>query len=209
MLSGIQTTTASHTTLYCIYQYSHCLPISSYCYWGIQWLCGKDTKIESLSNFKGNPDPLYYPNNTDSTKLFPQGSTIVTERFYDWSQNNGDNYQSSSTCPVLNPPLDVTFLNSTFRPPGAHLLMISIACTSCADLFTSCQIHFCSSSHWEWSSIKVLLSIFTKVLVWWSWKRQRGQEDGGESVGVRKYHDQMQALKPFSLTMKTGGDSEP
>ena len=87
--------------------------------------------------------------------------------------------------------------------------MISIACISCVDLFTSCLIHCCNSPHGEWSSIKILLSVFSKVLVRWSWKRQRGQDNGVESVGVNKYHDHMQALKPFSLTMQTGGDSEP
>jgi len=193
MMIDTQTTTASHTTLYCLYQYPHCLPIISY--WRIQWLCGKDTKIESLSNFKGNPDPLYNPNNMDSTKLFPQGSTIVTERFYDWSQNDGNNYQSSSTCPVLNPPRDATILNLAFRPPGAHLLMISIACTPCVNPLTSCRIHCCSSPHWEWSSFKVL-SVFTKVLVWWLWNRQRGQEDRGEYVGMSKYL--MTRCKPSS-----------
>ena len=134
-------------------------------------------------------------------KTFSTGINKYDGNFYDWSQNDGDNYQSTRTYPILNPPLDATILNSAFWPPGSDLLMISIACISCVDLFNSCLIHCCNSPHGEWSSIKILLSVFSKVLVRWSWKRQRGQDNGVESVGVIKYHEQMQALKPFSLTI--------
>jgi hypothetical protein len=56
---------------------------------------------EALSNFKGGAEPLYNPNNTNGTSLFPQGSTVSTENNYEsceWSPDLAT-YICKSNCP--------------------------------------------------------------------------------------------------------------
>lgn len=167
---------------------------------------------ESLSNFKGNPDPLYDPDNTDGTKLFSQGSTIVTERFYSYDLY----YDDTSTCPGTGVVPDLCSGSSSecSSPKLGSPTTGGASVNDTIGLLASLVLIYSLLAGYTVAVLPMgngaaLKFYFPFLPKYWcggrgSDKGGNEQEGGVEAVGVSKSYGQMQALKPFSLTMKTG-----
>ncbi|KAL7536543.1 hypothetical protein ACHAXR_007229 [Thalassiosira sp. AJA248-18] len=172
---------------------------------------------ESLANYKGGSEPVYDPYNTNGTSLFPQGSIIVPEQYYYWTPYN--NYDSSveqkSTCPSIevsnlcsaysfecyNPKLG--YPKSAGNPSvndNMGYLVLLVAIYSLLAAYVMAVLPMGNGS--------ALKFYFPLQLRYWCSNRgsRNGKEQDGvvQSVNVSKSYGKVDALKPFSLTMKPG-----
>lgn len=183
---------------------------------------------ESLANYKRDSgetvyDPknvqrsleaIYDPNNTNGTSLFPQGSIIVTEAYYDWTIRYNNNDEPKSTCPsseVSN--LCGEYSSECHNPKLGYPSTGSSSVNDIIGYLTSLIVIYSLLAAY-WSSVfpmgngAAMKFYFPFQLKYWCANRGSsegdGEDEGVRAVNVSKSYGNVEALKPFSLTMKSG-----
>lgn len=160
----------------------------------------------ALSNYKGGKG--YDPSNTNGTSLFPQGSTIVTKYYYDESSiYSSEEYKSN--CPsgnVSNLCGDYFQCNSPIegypssRSPSVYdcigfLLVLVVGYSLLAGYVIAVHPMENGAAMEFYNPLNIRCN-----------RRKHLTNDGEEGVvaaNVSKSYGKVDALKPFSLTMKT------
>ncbi|KAL9186661.1 hypothetical protein ACHAXT_005899 [Thalassiosira profunda] len=171
----------------------------------------------SLANHLGLSEPSYDPTNTNGTSLFAQGSTIMTDLYYDWTRNYysyGVEEVQESTCPsieVTNLCSEYTYECAYPKPGfpsagspsvnGTMGLLVSLAV-----LYSFMAAYFMAVM--PMGNGASLRCCFPFLPSYWCNRGSKSddeeQDKGVEAVRVSKSYGTVQALKPFSLAMKPG-----
>ncbi len=156
----------------------------------------------ALSNYKGGKG--YDPSNTNGTSLFPQGSTILLESYI---------------------PLDLEQSEQLSNCPSSETVNLCANYTACGNPkegYPSIESPSLNARIGLLASLVVVYSILAAYVIAvfpmgngaamkfyfpfdFSCKRRRDDaegQDGVEAVNVSKSYGKVEALKPFSLTMK-------
>lgn len=180
---------------------------------------------EALFNHKGGVSPLYEPNKTEGTSLFPQGSTVAVtyeyNYYYDYSdpksncpssnviENLCDDYDTA-TCYSVHPgyPSSSPSLNDCIG-----LLVSLIAIYVLLAAYVSAVLPMGNGN-------ALKLYFFLQPSFWCGFCSSGGNSDKGaksdveegnttkgrgvEALGVGKSYGKVRALKPLSLSMNVG-----
>ena len=182
---------------------------------------------ESLANHKGFPESVYDPNNT-SGQLFPPGSTILTERYYDWTKDQYNYYYDDfigdsgnagserlSTCPSAEVVPDLcSDYSECYNPKPGFPSTGSPSVNGNIGLLASLVAVYALLAAYVVMVLPMGNGAAMKCYFpfqysyWCSSRRGENSEDeaqeGVQATGVCKSYGHVEALKPFSLTMKPG-----
>ena len=175
---------------------------------------------QSLSNYKGGAG--YDASNSNGTSLFSQGSTVVIERYYDYTQNNYygsyydefGNYEQpeyKSTCPSSevsnqcsggntecpNPRQGYPSDGSPSVNDSLGYLVALVAIYSLLAGYISTVLPMKNGAANKF--------YFPFQMSFWCAKHRHNEseeQDGVEAVNVSKTYGKVEALKPFNLKMQ-------
>lgn len=177
----------------------------------------EDLAQQALANYQGLSEPAYDPNNTNGTSLFPQGSTIVTDYYYDWTRTYNyydDNAEPESTCPssqVSN--LCSEYNSECYFPKLGYPSTGSPSVNDAMGLLVSLVVVYSILAAYFMAVFPMgngagMRFYFPLQLRYWFGNRRGSdaepQVDGVKAVDVSKSYGTVHALKPFSLAMKPG-----
>ena len=184
----------------------------------------EDLAMEALFNFKGNRP--YDSNNADGTSLFPQGSTIVTEQHYDYDRIY---YYDPDALPTSNcPPDNESFCNEfggdCINPKLGYPSNSSPSVNDNAGLLLSLSFVYLVLT--GYIATVLPMGNGARLKPWFPFsprfwigcrKSNSGRYDAEEGANVaeddnvgivskevHKHYGKVEALKPFSITMKPG-----
>mmetsp|Transcript_2306 Transcript_2306/g.4967 ORF Transcript_2306/g.4967 Transcript_2306/m.4967 type:complete len:1771 (+) Transcript_2306:192-5504(+) len=177
---------------------------------------------KALANYRGvSKTNLYDPDMTNGTSLFPQGSTVLTEQYYDPNRYSNNYYGS----------YDDYYAEPTGSCPSGEVSNLcndydGQDCYSPKRGYPSSGSPSVNDNIGYLVALVVIYSILAAYVVavfpmdngaamkfyfpfqrrYWCGNRKRndGEEDGVHAVDVSKSYGSVAALKPFSLTMKKG-----
>lgn len=163
----------------------------------------------ALSNYKGGRGYDDDPSNTNGTSLFPQGSTIVSEIYYDWTVvNEVGEYRSN--CPSGNVSNLCDDYVQCYSPLDGYPSSGSPSLYDCIGFMVVLVVGYSLLAGYVIAVHPMengaSLKFYNPLNIRWRRRRQHSTSDGGEegvvATNVSKSYGKVDALKPFSLTMK-------
>jgi ABC-type Na+ transport system ATPase subunit NatA len=161
----------------------------------------------ALSDYKGGKG--YDPSNTNGTSMFPQGSTILLESsyicsdlYYGWSQS-----EQLSNCPSSETVNLCSDYTTCVNPKQGYPSIGSPSFNARIGLLASLVVIYSILAAYVIAVLPMGNGAAMKFYFPFdfSCKRRRDNpegQDGVEAVNVSKSYGKVEALKPFSLTMK-------
>ena len=160
----------------------------------------------ALSNYRGGKG--YDPSNSNGTSLFPQGSTIVSEVYYDWTGLYSESTEYTNNCPSGNVSNLCEEYTECYNPLEGYPSSGSPSFNDCIGYLMVLVVGYSLIAGYviavhpmeNGAAMKFYNPLNIRC-------RRRGRstddgEDGVVATNISKSYGKVDALKPFSLTMK-------
>lgn len=160
----------------------------------------------ALSNYRGGKG--YDPSNSNGTSLFPQGSTIVSEVYYDWTGMYSESTEYTNNCPSGNVSNLCDDYTQCYNPLEGYPSSGSPSFNDCIGYLMVLVVGYSLLAGYVIAVHPMENGAAMKFYNPLNIRCRRREhstddrEDGVVATNVSKSYGKVDALKPFSLTMK-------
>lgn len=155
----------------------------------------------ALSNYNGGKG--YDPSNTNGTSLFPQGSTIIMEQYYEYGYSWTAETSNCPSSETVN--LCVESWTTCVSPKKGYPSSGSPSLNDRIGLLASLVVIYSILAAYVIAVLPMENGAAMKFYFpfYFSCRQHKAEEqDGIEAINVSKSYGKVEALKPLSLTMK-------